>query len=192
MVIANMIVKDNELMNAGKIDEQIIADFEKMIEERKVHQREHLDKKVKGVSHHYEEWTQENNQKIAYMERILECVKAVHGSRTDCTPCTPDIQKESAERSNCIRKIPNELLKDLCMEIHNCADCHNEETGKVECNPAARLERDIFSVDQNSFAMDFYADIKLQRKLSKVATKHGYEFQSTPEQCMIVFSKSNL
>ena len=31
--------------------------------------------------------------------------------------------------------IHKDLLKDLCMEIHNCIDCLNETTKKIYCNP---------------------------------------------------------
>lgn len=67
---------ENELLKNGKTDEQIVADLEAYLVDRKNYQVEHLDKRVKGVSHHYEEWTRENQQVIKYTERILECVKA--------------------------------------------------------------------------------------------------------------------
>lgn len=76
MIIDNITSGNNELMNQGKLDEQIILDLEKYIEKRIEYQSEHLDKEVKGKSHHYENWTQDNQDKIKYVERILECVKS--------------------------------------------------------------------------------------------------------------------
>lgn len=74
-MIINICHRNNELLKNGKLDEQIIADLEDFIENRKIYQKEHLDKLVKGKSHHYEEWTEENQSKIKYAERILKCVK---------------------------------------------------------------------------------------------------------------------
>jgi len=76
MKIEQIITRDNELMDAGKLDEQIVRDFETYLNGRYEYQTEHLDKKVKGKSHHYDEWSKENQQKITYAERVLECVRA--------------------------------------------------------------------------------------------------------------------
>lgn len=67
---------ENELLKDGKLDEQIISDLETYLKDRRKYQEEHLDARVKGVSHHYEEWTENNQSVIKYTERILECVKA--------------------------------------------------------------------------------------------------------------------
>lgn len=67
---------ENKLLKDGKLDEQIVFDLETYIEDRKKYQKEHLDEKVRGVSHHYKEWTNNNQMTIKYAERILECVKA--------------------------------------------------------------------------------------------------------------------
>lgn len=75
-MIINIYNRNNDLLKDGKLDEQIIADLEELIEDRKRYQTEHLDKLVKGKSHHYDEWTKETQLKIKYAERILECVKA--------------------------------------------------------------------------------------------------------------------
>jgi len=76
MRIEQIITRDNELMEAGLLDDQIIHDFETFVADRCQYQVEHLDKRVKGVSHHYEEWSEDNRKKIIYANRILECVRA--------------------------------------------------------------------------------------------------------------------
>jgi hypothetical protein len=62
-------------MDQGNLDGQIILDFETFVLKKKILQTEHLDKSVKGVSHHYEQWTKDNQDAIKYAERILECIK---------------------------------------------------------------------------------------------------------------------
>lgn len=76
MKIESILVRDNRLMEDGDLDGQIVSDLKAYIEKRKHYQAEHLDKKVKGASHHYSEWTKDNQDLIRYAERILECVKA--------------------------------------------------------------------------------------------------------------------
>lgn len=76
MIINVHCLGKNELLKNGKLDEQIIDDLETYLEDRKKYQEEHLDARVKGVSHHYEEWTKDNQTVIKYTERILECMKA--------------------------------------------------------------------------------------------------------------------
>lgn len=67
---------ENELLENGKLDEQIVADLEAYLEDRRKYQAEHLDARVKGVSHHYDSWTHDNQAVIQYTERLLACVKA--------------------------------------------------------------------------------------------------------------------
>ena len=77
-MVINIYYKENELLDNGKLDEQIINDLETYLENRRKYQEERLDLIVKRDSpHHYEEWTKENQLKIKYTERILECVKCV-------------------------------------------------------------------------------------------------------------------
>lgn len=74
-MIIDILSRENNEMENGDIDKQIILDFESYIQERKDYQENHLDKKVKGVSHHYEEWAKENQDRIRYAERIVELAK---------------------------------------------------------------------------------------------------------------------
>ena len=90
MRVEQIVVRDNELMDAGKLDEQIISDFTTYLAERHEYQTEHLDKKVKDKSHHYDEWSKENQQKIIYAERILECVWDKALKTTYAATLTPD------------------------------------------------------------------------------------------------------
>lgn len=69
--------RNNDLLQDGKLDEQIIADLEAYIEEKNRYQKDHLDVRVKAEApHHYEGWTEKTQLQIKYAERILECVKA--------------------------------------------------------------------------------------------------------------------
>ena len=76
MKIESILVKDNEFMDSGKLDEQIINDFEQFIKQREDYQINRLDAICKEESpHHYEMWTKQNQAKIIYAKRIVECVK---------------------------------------------------------------------------------------------------------------------
>ena len=75
MLIENVLVRENELMDNGNLDIQIMVDIMKYIKKRKDYQTEHLDKIIKEQKHpSYENWTSDNQKKIVYMERILEMV----------------------------------------------------------------------------------------------------------------------
>ncbi len=76
MKIYNILVRDNELMESGKLDEQIICDFEKLILRSEEYQKNHLDAICKeGSPHHYEDWSNKNQAKIVYAKRIVESVR---------------------------------------------------------------------------------------------------------------------
>ena len=76
-MVINFYHKNNDLLKDGRLDDQIVADLEAHIEDKKRYQREHLDKLVKvEAPHHYEGWTEKTQLEIKYTERILECVKA--------------------------------------------------------------------------------------------------------------------
>lgn len=76
MKIDNLVVRENELMDAGKLDEQIISDFEKLIFSLEEYQKNHLDTVCKdGSPHHYNEWSNKNRTKIVYAKRIVESVR---------------------------------------------------------------------------------------------------------------------
>lgn len=83
MLIQNILLRqDNNLLQAaGDLDGQIIKDFEDLLSRLKDYQTEHLDKKVKGRSNHYEQWSAENDTKVAYVERLLELVRSASGAR---------------------------------------------------------------------------------------------------------------
>lgn len=61
---------NNLLHEAGDLDAQIAHDFEDLTAQLREYQTEHLDKKVKGRSNHYEQWSEENKLKIQYANRI--------------------------------------------------------------------------------------------------------------------------
>lgn len=65
-----------------------------------------------------------------------------------------------------------DILTDICMAINNCADCHNDETHKAECNPFGCLE--VFNVSANGFYTNTY-DSKTNRKLFEIASQYGYQ-----------------
>ena len=76
-MIIDFYFRNNDLLQDGKLDEQIIADLEAYIEDKNRYQKEHLDVHVKTEApHHYDGWTEKTQLQIKYAERILECVKA--------------------------------------------------------------------------------------------------------------------
>ncbi len=66
----------NDLMDAGQLDAQIAHDFGEYVNRRLEFQTEHLDKKVKGQSHHYEMWSAENRRIIQYANRVAQLAQA--------------------------------------------------------------------------------------------------------------------
>ena len=72
MQIQNLLIRgdNNLLQESGDLDGQIVHDFETLAASLHEYQTEHLDKKVKGRSNHYEKWSAENRLKIQYANRI--------------------------------------------------------------------------------------------------------------------------
>lgn len=77
MLIQNLLYRAGhcELQDAGDLDGQILADFRDLAARLRKYQSEHLDKKVKGRSNHYEQWSEENAKKIAYADRVVEVME---------------------------------------------------------------------------------------------------------------------
>lgn len=77
MLIQNLLLRkgNNELQAAGDLDGQIAHDFKDLAKRLRDYQTEHLDKKVKGRSNHYGQWSADNALKIAYVDRIVELVE---------------------------------------------------------------------------------------------------------------------
>jgi len=76
--IDNLLVRNNELMDEGKLDEQIIRDLEEFISREEEHKK-YLNEKVKGYSNHYEEWMEKTKDKLTYAKRLLRCVQRMKG-----------------------------------------------------------------------------------------------------------------
>lgn len=62
----------NTLQDAGDLDGQIIQDLRSARNNLHRYQRDHLDMNVKGSSSHYEQWSEENQKKIAWLDRMIE------------------------------------------------------------------------------------------------------------------------
>jgi len=105
MRVEQIIARDNELMEAGHLDDQIICDFTKYMKDRINYQIEHLNKKVKGKSHHYDEWLKKCQQQIVYAERILECVWAKALKDIDAAMLTPDQMDEMMKKDGRVKGI---------------------------------------------------------------------------------------
>lgn len=67
-----------------------------------------------------------------------------------------------------------EVLKELCVELHNCADCYNEETRRVECDPLRELSSEVYQVTENGFLLEPYSS-QTNRKMVAVADRCGYQ-----------------
>lgn len=81
MLIQNLLYRKNQntLQDAGDLDGQILSDLEALKKNLEGYQSEHLDKKVKGRSNHYEQWTEENRKKLAWVSRLLAAARAGMG-----------------------------------------------------------------------------------------------------------------
>lgn len=67
-----------------------------------------------------------------------------------------------------------EVLQNLCVEIHNCADCYQEEKRRVECEPLHELLSEVFQVTENSFYLEPYGS-QTNRRLVVAAAECGYQ-----------------
>lgn len=65
-----------------------------------------------------------------------------------------------------------EIIKDICIEINNCANCINDEARKIECYPLHCVK--LHKVTANSFYMEPYSS-KTNRELIDIALQHGYK-----------------
>lgn len=67
-----------------------------------------------------------------------------------------------------------EFLKELCVELHNCADCYNEGIRRVECDPLHELSLEVYQVTENAFYLE-PRNSQTNRKMVVVADKCGYQ-----------------
>lgn len=83
MLIQNLLLRpgNNELQASGDLDGQIVHDFEDLARRLRDYQTEHLDKKVKGRSNHYGQWSADNAAKLEYVDRIVEIAKGASMAR---------------------------------------------------------------------------------------------------------------
>jgi hypothetical protein len=65
-----------------------------------------------------------------------------------------------------------EIIKEICMIVNNCADCHDEKTRQTECVPDQRV--DLYKVTETSFYIDAY-DSKTNRKLLDMGNEYEYK-----------------
>lgn len=70
------------------------------------------------------------------------------------------------------KEVHKDIITDICMNINNCADCHNEETRKTDCDPLRSVE--LHKVSANSFYMEPYGS-KTNRLLLDIAERYGYK-----------------
>ncbi|MDF2615392.1 MAG: hypothetical protein K0Q47_47 [Sedimentibacter sp.] len=100
-MIVNFLPSRNKSENEKDLNRQIKKDMERYIKDRVDYQKNHLDTTVKdSTSHHYEEWTKENQSKIEYAQRILDCITLYMDSLPDeCGNCGRNLE----ECQYCIR-----------------------------------------------------------------------------------------
>lgn len=84
----------------------------------------------------------------------------------------------SKHEENQITEFHKDILEDICLKLKNCADCHNEETGKVECCPMRNLYAELNDVTADTFFMEPY-NSKIHTAFAEIASKHGYEMTFT-------------
>ena len=66
-----------------------------------------------------------------------------------------------------------EIITEICLLINNCANCHNDETGKIDCFPLQCV--DLHKVTADSFYMEALDDSRINRKLLDIASQYGYQ-----------------
>lgn len=74
MNIKSVLYESNDLMEEGRLDEQIIRDINKYIDSLLTYQC-WLDTRMKDKDSHYETWTKQNQDKIQYMNRIVQAIE---------------------------------------------------------------------------------------------------------------------
>lgn len=79
-----------------------------------------------------------------------------------------------------------EILKDICITLHNCADCYEDSTTQACCNP--QIEMEIFNLTESSFCIECY-DPETNRKLFDIGKRHGYEVIIDDEESLIRYKK---
>lgn len=72
-----------------------------------------------------------------------------------------------------------DILEDICMTVHNCADCFDETVKRVRCNPHV----ETVYLSENGFCIEIY-DPKTNEDLISLAEKHGYKVT-------LIFEKNN-
>lgn len=73
------------------------------------------------------------------------------------------------------KKKHEEILTDICVEIHNCTDCYNEDSKCCICNAVNKMT-ELLDISTKGFYMQPY-DAKTILRLCKIAGKHGYRFE---------------
>lgn len=73
------------------------------------------------------------------------------------------------------KKKHEEILTDICVEIHNCTDCYNEDSKCCICNAVSEMT-ELLDISTKGFYMQPY-DSKTNLRLCEIAGKHGYRFE---------------
>lgn len=80
-----------------------------------------------------------------------------------------------------ISEIHKNILEDICLKLKNCADCYNEDTGKVECCPMCHLYAELHEVTADTLFLEPY-NSKTHTEFAEIASKHGYEMTIVGEK----------
>lgn len=79
------------------------------------------------------------------------------------------------------------ILKDICMTLHNCADCYDVSTRQSYCNP--QIEMEIFNLTERSFCIECYDSADTNRRLFDIGKQHVYEVIIDDEESLIRYKK---
>lgn len=79
-----------------------------------------------------------------------------------------------------------EILKDICMTLHNCADCYDDSTTQACCNP--QIEMEIFNLTECSFCIECY-DSDTNRRLFDIGKQREYEVERNDKESLMEYMK---
>lgn len=73
-----------------------------------------------------------------------------------------------------LKEIHQEIIFDICMNINNCANCHNEETRQIDCYPLQCVK--MYEVSEKTFCIEPY-DERTNKLLVNIADQYGYKYE---------------
>lgn len=71
-----------------------------------------------------------------------------------------------------LKELHKDIILDICMNVNNCANCHNDETRQIDCYPLQCVE--MYEVSEKSFCIEPYCE-RTNKLLFNIADRYGYK-----------------